>query len=97
MDNNDRPDHTQWQCQTVKKPTVLDKIRGKKHCEWINSMRFDICSKCYAKRGVGALAKNRKMETIGELITWDVHGNEIWRYTVDYPGPSKWEYWADDD
>ncbi|KAF5229882.1 hypothetical protein FAUST_10131 [Fusarium austroamericanum] len=95
-DSKDRPDHIYWQCVPDIKPTLMDKLRGKKPCKRKNSMRYDICSGCCARRRVGAIAKNRDSEAIGELITWDVHGKEIWRYTVPYPGPQKYEFWAED-
>ncbi|CEF72017.1 hypothetical protein FGSG_11691 [Fusarium graminearum PH-1] len=95
-DSKDRPDHIYWQCVPETKPSLIDKVRGKKPCQRQNSMRYDICSGCCTKRRAGAIAKNRDSETIGELLTWDVHGNEIWRYTVPYPGPQKYEFWAED-
>ncbi|VTO91991.1 unnamed protein product [Fusarium graminearum] len=96
IQSKDRPDHIYWQCVPDIKPSLIDKVRGKKPCQRQNSMRYDICSGCCTKRRAGAIAKNRDSETIGELLTWDVHGNEIWRYTVPYPGPQKYEFWAED-
>ncbi|KAH7006475.1 hypothetical protein EDB82DRAFT_421100 [Fusarium venenatum] len=43
----------------------------------------DICAGCSAKRTVGALAMAREARVIGELISHDVYGNEIWRYKVE--------------
>ncbi|KAL4730950.1 hypothetical protein ACLX1H_002992 [Fusarium chlamydosporum] len=85
MDSNKREDHTHWQCKPVEEPSrldkVIDKIRGKTQCEWINEMKFEICTKCHAKRGLGSIAKNRDWETIGEFLCHDIWGNELWRYT----------------
>ncbi|RGP66277.1 hypothetical protein FSPOR_6655 [Fusarium sporotrichioides] len=84
-DEIDHPDHILWQCRpaTQPKPTFMDKIRGKEEpCKRINYMENDVCNGCSAKRGVGALAMAREAMIIGELIAFDVHGNEIWRYDV---------------
>ncbi|RFN53847.1 hypothetical protein FIE12Z_1881 [Fusarium flagelliforme] len=102
MDNDKSPnkvrsDHTRWACnQPVKNPSLLDKARGKK-CQRVNNMHVDICSTCCRKRDTGALALNRDLEKLGELVTHTVEGKEVWRYEVEYPGPGKYHYWTLDE
>ncbi|CEI63754.1 hypothetical protein FVEN_g6873 [Fusarium venenatum] len=82
-DEIDHPDHILWQCRPTTKLTFKDKVRGKEPCRRINYMENDICAGCSAKRTVGALAMAREARVIGELISHDVYGNEIWRYKVE--------------